>query len=500
MEPSQNKAQQSSTSLTVEALYDQVADAYQDAYGDNDALKKALARLTDYLGPGSSALDVGCGPGGPASRLVELGFHVTGIDVSQRMIDHCKSKIPGTFIKADMTKFKPDQQYDAIISIFSMFQISYQDTYSMLFKMASWLRPGGVLVVGCIPAEEKINDISRLEGRDYIERYPSTFMNRDIEITLLTMRGWLSVMQKAGLSIHYVERQSSKIKGFEGRIEEHMFITAQRTTLEPLFGPHPLPMLRVSRHTLSKDAWQPFAKRLSRHDLDVVLDLLGFNKEVLEVSIGHGKLSTAIADKLGKVYTVKLDADWDSKQPDDEIEKEDFEEIPFADNRFDAVVALWALHHVQDLGKCLSEMARVVDPTAPNARIIIVQGAPDNEAINLINKVCGPIAQETMSGSVIDHQGVLLATASRIFNEYGFGNITLERVDVHCKFPAEEISLRCEKAASVLTDLWYKDHPRANDMKEAFQSVLREHFANRPFEIGDQAVILVARPSKQDSN
>ncbi|KAG4442108.1 hypothetical protein IFR05_002394 [Cadophora sp. M221] len=140
-------------------------------------------------------------------------------------------------------------------------------------------------------------------------------------------------------------------------------------------------------------------------------------------------------------------------------------------------------------------MARVVDPTRPNARIVIVQGAPDNEVVNLINKTCAPIAEESMEGSAVDHQGILLATAARVFARCVFGDVSVARVDAHCNFPEEDLSTRCERAATVLAEFWYRNHPRCGDMKDAFQPILQEHFANRAFEVGDQAVILIAKPT-----
>ena len=122
------------------------------------------------------------------------------------------------------------------------------------------------------------------------------------------------------------------------------------------------------------------------------------------------------------------------------------ESIPYKDGEFDAVVACWILHYVTDLEKSLTEvsttlvygqyctnaknskMARVVDPKAPNARIVIVQGSPDNEVVNLINRACAPIAERSgMKGSAYDHQGYLLAECVRVFTRHGFGKITLKR-------------------------------------------------------------------------
>lgn len=210
----------------------------------------------------------------------------------------------------------------------------------------------------------------------------------------------------------------------------------------------------------------------------------------------------AIAKVLGRAYAIEPNGDRNQllldagSQNNVEIRHGTAENLPYGDNTFDAAVALWILHYVDDLEKSLAEMARVVDPTAPNSRLVIVQGAPDNEVVNLINKACAPIAAQNMEGSAIDHQGLLLATAARVFTRHGFGDISLERVDAHCNFPEADVSVRCERAADVLTNFWYLEHPRADEMKSAFQPVLAEQFADREFEVGDQAVILIAKPTR----
>ncbi|KAM5430445.1 hypothetical protein McanCB56680_007208 [Microsporum canis] len=491
--------------ITAEVLFDQISESYEDAYGDNVGLNTAFARLNEYHEPGSSVLDVGCGPGGPASRLAKAGFNVTGIDVSQKMIDFCQKNFPGTFHKADMTTYDPSQQFDAVVSLFNLFQASYTTTYSMVFKMASWLRPGGTFILGTIAAEDYTQDKAALRTarqNQYIENFDAEFMGRVIPVTFLTMSGWLSIVQQAGLFIQIVDHCGFEIKGC-GRREKHLFITARKLNLEPLFGPYPLPTFRRRPHLLSEGAWKPFAERLTRHEFDAVLKAVESNKEVLDIGSGHGELPVAIAKQLGKAYAIEPNGDRNellvsnSAQSSVEIRQGTAEKLPFEDNKFDAAVALWILHYVDDLEQSLAEMARVVDPTAPNARIVIVQGAPDNEVVNLINKACASIAQEGMlpGESAIDHQGFLLATAARVFTRHGFGDVSVARVDAHCNFPEDDLSVRCSKATDVLTDFWYKDHPRNGDMKEAFPPILREHFASRPLEVGDQAVILIAKPT-----
>lgn len=140
-------------------------------------------------------------------------------------------------------------------------------------------------------------------------------------------------------------------------------------------------------------------------------------------------------------------------------------------------------------------MARVVDAQAPNARIVIVQGSPDNEVVNLINRACAPIAEKAgLKGSAYDHQGYLLAECARIFTRHGFGKITLKRSNAWVNFKSEPLEKRIEEAAEVLTGFWYLGHLERKNMEQALVPILQEHFADRDYEVGDQSVILIAEP------
>jgi hypothetical protein len=106
------------------------------------------------------------------------------------------------------------------------------------------------------------------------------------------------------------------------------------------------------------------------------------------------ELPVTLAERIGKVYLTDSNVDRNLKIPVKVSQNPRVEVIPntagnlLPSGSFDAVVAMWALHHADDLDKSLREMARRVDSASPNAQIIIVQAAPDNELVNIINTVC----------------------------------------------------------------------------------------------------------------
>ena len=149
------------------------------------------------------------------------------------------------------------------------------------------------------------------------------------------------------------------------------------------------------------------------------------------------------------------------------------------------------MHYVDDLEKSLREMARVADVSNPNARLIVVQGAPDNQLVTLLNDVCAPLSAENTR---VDHQGYLLHIAAQAFTEQGFGQIETYRVNAFCAFPEENLAERCQKAAEVLAGFWFKDDANYEQMNIALIPHLELHFKDRPYSIGDEVAILMARP------
>lgn len=81
-----------------------------------------------------------------------------------------------------------------------------------------------------------------------------------------------------------------------------------------------------------------------------------------------------------------------------------------------------------------------------------------------------------------------------MFNECGFGDARVFRVDAYCGFPEVDLRERCKKAAEVLGDFWFKGDENLEKMRDALIPHLELHFRDRPDAIGDEVAILVAKP------
>lgn len=75
--------------------FDQVAQVYDDTRGYPPGVAQAIAdALLRYgrLAPGAEVLEIGIGTGRIALPLLERGAHVTGIDLSERMLERLRAK------------------------------------------------------------------------------------------------------------------------------------------------------------------------------------------------------------------------------------------------------------------------------------------------------------------------------------------------------------------------------------------------------------------------
>ena len=101
--------------------YNYFAEVYDDLTQnvDYDARSKYLASFLNDAGikTGSDIIDLACGTGSIAVRLADMGYRVTGIDLSPEMLSIADFKSAGkvSLINADMLNFSLSQPADACV-------------------------------------------------------------------------------------------------------------------------------------------------------------------------------------------------------------------------------------------------------------------------------------------------------------------------------------------------------------------------------------------------
>lgn len=121
---------------------------------ESDAGRRLTTLFSEYLPlpeGGGRLLDVGCGPGIFSISAAKLGWSVTGIDLSQRMLDEARSNAaavgrPALFQigNAEAPDFPPES-FDAIVNRYLLWNLPHPEE-----ALAAWwrlLKPGGVILV-----------------------------------------------------------------------------------------------------------------------------------------------------------------------------------------------------------------------------------------------------------------------------------------------------------------------------------------------------------------
>jgi SAM-dependent methyltransferase len=131
--------------------YDRIAERYARWVAEDlvdEVRPRCAAVLLDGLPSGARVLELGCGGGGATTRRLGERFELTGVDLSARQIALARRNVPNaTFVHAEMTAVAfPPERFDGVAAFYALTHLPQGDLPRLLRRVASWLRPGGLLV------------------------------------------------------------------------------------------------------------------------------------------------------------------------------------------------------------------------------------------------------------------------------------------------------------------------------------------------------------------
>jgi SAM-dependent methyltransferase len=194
----------------VAKVFDRYARYYDLLYRDKDYHHEAefiMSLLKDHAPRAQQILELGCGTGIHAQMIAEAGYHVSGIDFSDAMLDSANNRRRGlavdlgsrlVFDKGDVRTYRAGRKFDAVLSLFHVF--SYQTTNTDLnatFRTASeHLDHGGTLIFDywygpAVLSQRPETRVKRLRDEDMsIVRVAESTMNdtrNTVEVNYETM-------------------------------------------------------------------------------------------------------------------------------------------------------------------------------------------------------------------------------------------------------------------------------------------------------------------------
>jgi SAM-dependent methyltransferase len=162
----------------AEALYDSIIADYYDTSPFVSNRKQDLAfYLETAAASRGPVLELGCGTGRIAVPVAESGLRVTGLDISQRMLQRAEQKRSSLaperrdllrLIHGDMTSFDLQQQFPLIIIPFRPFQhlLSVEAQIGCLRCARRHLADGGRLVMDFFHT-----DVARMHDPRFLEAH-----------------------------------------------------------------------------------------------------------------------------------------------------------------------------------------------------------------------------------------------------------------------------------------------------------------------------------------
>lgn len=129
---------------------------HRDMQGAYEEVKKMIAWLE--LPEGSEVLDLCCGMGRHSMALNEFGYEVTGVDLSEVLLNEARKLDTDDrvrWIQGDMREVPVSRTFDGIVNLFTSFGYFEQDSENakVLQEMDRLLKPGGKFLIDFLNAD-----------------------------------------------------------------------------------------------------------------------------------------------------------------------------------------------------------------------------------------------------------------------------------------------------------------------------------------------------------
>lgn len=163
--------------MNLKSTYDRIAKDWTKDHANDTWWISGTDTFASYVKPGGSILDVGCASGIKSEYLAKKGFTVMGIDISDRMIELAKQRMPqGSFFVKDIHEpLDVRMTFDGIFAQAVLLHIAKTRVKKVLGSLVSVLNVGGYIYIAVKKATEGQVEEQIIKENDYGYEYERFF-------------------------------------------------------------------------------------------------------------------------------------------------------------------------------------------------------------------------------------------------------------------------------------------------------------------------------------
>jgi ubiquinone/menaquinone biosynthesis C-methylase UbiE len=187
----------------VENLYDTVAKEYAEIFsGEHEKKPKdqeILYRFSQEIGDRGPVWDFGCGPGQTAQYLKNLGVEISGLDLSEKILEQARAIHPEIhFRKGNILELEFENDSIAgVVAFYAIVHFTAEQVGRAICEVFRVLQPGGIFLFTYHIGEETIH-LDEFLGKKV-----------DIDFMLFTTDFIFGCLKDSGFEkIEIIERES----------------------------------------------------------------------------------------------------------------------------------------------------------------------------------------------------------------------------------------------------------------------------------------------------